>query len=284
MLIIHTVEALQKIINEKKSSGLTGFIPTMGALHSGHISLIKQSKSETDYTICSIFVNPTQFNDPNDLKKYPRPVAHDIEILEDANCDVLFLPEVDEIYPNGSSDKKKFDFGQLDKVMEGFFRPGHFDGMAQVVDRLLEILQPDKLFMGQKDFQQLTIVRAMLRLTGRNTELVTGATFREKDGLAKSSRNIRLTSEHRKEATLIYKTLKWAKKNASSLNFDDISLKAMKKLTRTDFKPEYFDIVDGITLQKLNSIQDSDYIVACVACWVGEVRLIDNIIIKDETE
>ncbi len=284
MLIIHTVEALQKIINERKYSGLTGFVPTMGALHSGHISLIKQSKVETDCTICSIFVNPTQFNDPNDLKKYPRPVALDIEMLEDANCDVLFMPEVDEIYPNGLSHKKNFDFGQLDKVMEGFFRPGHFDGMAQVVDRLLEIVQPDKLFMGQKDFQQLTIVRAMLRLTGRNTELVTGATVREKDGLAKSSRNIRLTSEHRKEATLIYKTLKWAKKNASSMNFDDISLKAMKKLTRKDFKPEYFDIVDGITLQKLNSIQDSNYIVACVACWVGEVRLIDNIIFKDETE
>lgn len=283
MLIIHTVEALQKIINEKKYSGLTGFVPTMGALHSGHISLIKQSKSETDCTICSIFVNPTQFNDPNDLKKYPRPVAHDIEMLENANCDVLFLPEVDEIYPNGLSQKKNFDFGQLDKVMEGFFRPGHFDGMAQVVDRLLEIVQPDKLFMGQKDFQQLTIVRAMLRLTGRNTELVTGATVREKDGLAKSSRNVRLTSEHRKEATLIYKTLKWAKKNASSLNFDDISLQALKKLSRNDFKPEYFDIVDGITLQKLNSLQDSDYIVACVACWVGEVRLIDNIIIKDES-
>lgn len=283
MLIIHTVEALQKIINEKKYSGLTGFVPTMGALHSGHISLIKQSKSETDCTICSIFVNPTQFNDPNDLKKYPRPVAHDIEMLENANCDVLFLPEVDEIYPNGLSQKKNFDFGQLDKVMEGFFRPGHFDGMAQVVDRLLEIVQPDKLFMGQKDFQQLTIVRAMLRLTGRNTELVTGATVREKDGLAKSSRNVRLTSEHRKEATLIYKTLKWAKKNASAMNFDDISLQAMKKLSRNDFKPEYFDIVDGITLQKLNSLQDSDYIVACVACWVGEVRLIDNIIIKDES-
>lgn len=284
MLIIHQVIPLQKIIDEQKLSGLVGFVPTMGALHRGHISLISQSKKDAGFTVCSIFVNPTQFNDPNDLKKYPKPIERDIEMLEAAGCDLLFLPDVSEIYPDGTAAQKHFDFGTMDKVMEGYFRPGHFDGMAQVVDRLLEIVEPDKLFMGQKDFQQLSIVRELLRITNRNTELVIGSTVREKDGLAMSSRNVRLTAEHRAQAPVIYKVLKWAKKNAPDKSFDDISESAMKKLALPGFKPEYFDIVDGITLEKLHSYHDSPFIVACVACWVGEVRLIDNIIIKDESE
>lgn len=282
MLIVKQITDLQKIISNQKKTGLVGFVPTMGALHAGHISLIKKSKSTCSYTVCSIFVNPTQFNDPNDLLKYPKPIELDIELLEASGCDLLFLPDVSEVYPEGSTKKRNFDFGNIDKVMEGFFRPGHFDGMAQVVDRLLDIVQPDKLFMGQKDFQQLTIVRAMLKITSRQTELVICPTLRESDGLAMSSRNVRLTKELRLQASIIYKTLTWAKRNARHKKFDALCEKAYNKLSLPFFKPEYFELVDGFTLERLNNYDDSNFIIACVACWVGEVRLIDNIIIKNE--
>lgn len=282
MLIVKQITDLQKIISNQKKTGLVGFVPTMGALHAGHISLIKKSKSTCSYTVCSIFVNPTQFNDPNDLLKYPKPIELDIELLEASGCDLLFLPDVSEVYPEGSTKKRNFDFGNIDKVMEGFFRPGHFDGMAQVVDRLLDIVQPDKFFMGQKDFQQLTIVRAMLKITSRQTELVICPTLRESDGLAMSSRNVRLTNELRLQASIIYKTLTWAKRNARHKKFDALCEKAYNKLSLPFFKPEYFELVDGFTLERLNNYDDSNFIIACVACWVGEVRLIDNIIIKNE--
>lgn len=284
MLIIKTNSDLKKIISHQKQSGNIGFVPTMGALHAGHISLIKNSREQCSFTVCSIFVNPTQFNDPKDLEKYPRPIEHDIEMLVSNGCDLLFLPDVQEIYPNGTAIEKSFDFGQTDKVLEGFFRPGHFDGMAQVVDRLLEIVEPDMLFMGQKDFQQLTIVRAMLKITKREIQLVMGPTLREKNGLAMSSRNVRLLPELRKEASVLYKTLRWAKKQAPVKNFDEISKAAMQKISLPHFRPEYFELVNGYDLGSLKDYHSSDFIVACVACWVGEVRLIDNLIIKDNRE
>ena len=281
MFIIKTNAELNKIITYHKKNGRVGFAPTMGALHKGHVSLIEESKKNCSFTVCSIFVNPTQFNDPKDLEKYPRPIEKDIDILEASGCNLLFLPDVAEIYPEGTENKKKFNFGQMDKVMEGFFRPGHFDGMAQVVDRLLEIVQPDMLFMGQKDFQQLTIVRAMLKLTNRPVKLVMCPTLREKDGLAISSRNVRLVPELRTKADILYKTLKWAKVQAPQGDLGGISKEAMKRIGLTGFKPEYFEFVDGYTLNSVNDIKNSNFIVACLACWVGEVRLIDNLIIKE---
>lgn len=282
MIISKTITHLSAILKSYSEKGTLGFVPTMGALHEGHLSLINISRKHCDYTVCSIFVNPTQFNDPKDLEKYPRPIEKDIEMLSSVGCDLLFLPDVSEIYPDGTSNKDTFDFGEMANVMEGQFRPGHFDGMAQVVNRLLEIVKPNSIFMGQKDFQQSAIVAKMLQLTHSDVKLVVCKTQREKGGLAMSSRNVRLSKENRFQAALIYKTLQWAKRNAKTMDFNTISIKAISKLSINEFKPEYFDLVDGESLKKLNAFGDSNYIVACVACWVGEVRLIDNLIIKDE--
>jgi pantoate--beta-alanine ligase len=281
MQIIKTVVELQNILSVLKKESAVGFVPTMGALHQGHISLITRAKVECKYIVCSIFVNPTQFNDPKDLAKYPRPIEHDIEMLTGARCDFLFLPDVEEIYPGGIKTEFTLSFGGLDKVMEGHFRPGHFDGMAQVVKRLLEIVMPDYLYMGQKDFQQLTIVRSLLIQTKLPIKLIMCETIREPDGLAMSSRNIRLGPVLRINAHLIYDTLHWAKEIISDRPINVICEEAMLRLKKQKgFKPEYFDIVDGITLKRIENSTQHDFVVACVACWVGEVRLIDNMILK----
>ena len=223
MIISNTITHLSTILKSYSDKGTIGFVPTMGALHDGHLSLINISRKHCDYTVCSIFVNPTQFNDPKDLEKYPRPIENDIELLNSVGCDLLFLPEVSEIYPDGTSNSVTFDFGEMATAMEGQFRPGHFDGMAQVVNRLLEIVKPNFLFMGQKDFQQSAIVSKMLQLTHSEIKLVVCKTKREKDGLAMSSRNVRLSKENRYHAALIYKTLQWAKRNAKKMDFNKIS-------------------------------------------------------------
>ncbi len=281
MQIINTVIELQNKLSVLKEKSLIGFVPTMGALHQGHVSLITRAKEECQYVVCSIFVNPTQFNDPNDLAKYPRPIEQDIEMLRNAHCDFLFLPTVEEIYPNDIKTTLNIKFGKLDKVMEGHFRPGHFDGMAQVVKRLLDIVKPDFLYMGQKDFQQLSIIRSLISQFKLSIKLVMCETIRETDGLAMSSRNTRLDPTLRKSANLIYNTLTWAKEAISKLPISVICDEAMLKLKKQKgFKPEYFDIVDGITLHRIDDIKTHSFVVACVACWVGDVRLIDNVIIK----
>ncbi len=283
MLLFKRVEDLQNHIQQLKDKGHTiGFAPTMGALHSGHLSLIQLSKTQTDYTVCSIFVNPTQFNEQSDLDKYPRTIGADIDLLTSVDNDILFLPAVEEIYPSNTTIRSDFDFGQLEEVMEGAFRPGHFKGMAQVVNRLLEIVQPDKLFMGQKDFQQLTIVRDMLKQTGMKTELVMCPIIREDDGLAKSSRNVRLLPDIRKRAIILSQTLQEAKSKLSAIAIETIEQQAMEALSLPHFKPEYFSIVDGITLQAVENEADHTFIVACTAVWAGDVRLIDNMILKNE--
>ena len=280
MQIIETVRELQMFLEAARKLGKIGFVPTMGALHKGHISLLERAKKDCKTVVSSIFVNPTQFNDPKDLEKYPRPIDSDKTMLANAGCDVLFLPNVKEIYNPGVNYKLSFEFGKLDKVMEGFFRPGHFDGMAQVVKRLLDIVVPDYLFMGQKDFQQLTIVRSLIKQSHLPVDLVMCETIREPDGLAMSSRNIRLNPELRKKASLIYETLVWAKEHIYFLSPAEISKQALSKLTIPGFKPEYFDIVDGISLELVHDYNAHKFVVVCVACWVGEVRLIDNLILK----
>lgn len=280
MYVLKTVKDLQNyVINSRKEGKTVGFTPTMGALHEGHMSLLKISKEKNDLSIFSIFVNPTQFNDESDLEKYPRPIVADIELLEKNGCDALFLPSVKEVYPDDPQ-PLNLDFGKLDKVMEGEFREGHFAGVAQVVKRLLDIVLPDKLFMGQKDFQQFTIIQTMINQLEIPTELVVCPIMRAKSGLAMSSRNVRLSEKGREEATLISKTLQAAKKKVDSSTPAKVEKWAMKELSAPGFEPEYFTIVDGHTLQPIKEFSDSDYVVACVATWLEGVRLIDNEILK----
>ncbi|MCB0576710.1 MAG: pantoate--beta-alanine ligase, partial [Saprospiraceae bacterium] len=250
MLIFKKVADLQAWLNGERNTGKSiGFAPTMGALHDGHLDLVRMAKKECDRAVVSIFVNPTQFNDPKDLEKYPRTPEKDAALLIGVDCDVLFIPPVEEVYPPGLDLTVHLDFGQLDQVMEGEFRPGHFKGMATVVNRLLDIVQPHRLYMGQKDFQQLTIVRNMLAQLHSPVELVMCPTRREADGLAMSSRNVRLSPAMRAAAPVIYQTLVWAKETFPEQAATAVRASATARLSEAGLRPEYFDIVDGITLQ-----------------------------------
>ena len=281
MKIIKTVYELQYWLATERLAGETiGFVPTMGALHEGHLTLVARAHETCSRTVASIFVNPTQFNDPKDLEKYPRMPEQDAGLLSDAGCHVLFMPSVEEVYTQGKDFTLRLNFGQLDKVMEGHFRPGHFDGMATVVKRLLDIVQPHQLFMGQKDYQQLSIVREMLRLLGSPVELVMCPTIRETDGLAKSSRNMRLTPEMRATAPIIYSILTQTAEKCKTMPFPQVQAWAMRQLANAGLRPEYFDIVDGISLQPVRQNSKTSFIVACVAAWAGEVRLIDNLVFE----
>ncbi len=278
MLIFHTVADLQRWLDDRRDAGhRIGFAPTMGALHEGHLDLIRLAKNDGALAVASIFVNPTQFNDPKDLEKYPRMPEKDIPLLIRAGNDVLFMPSVEEVYPPGADLQVTLDFGQLDKVMEGEFRPGHFTGMATVVNRLLNIVQPHRLYMGQKDYQQLSIVRDMLRQQGSPVELVMCPTRREPDGLAMSSRNLRLSPEMRTTAPVIYQTLHWAREAFNGANAQAVGAEGLQKLADAGLKPEYFDLVDGYTL--LPATPESSLVVACTAAWAGDVRLIDNVVV-----
>ncbi len=280
MLLVKTAKDLQTQLNRLKTSRSTiGFVPTMGALHEGHLSLIKKSKETTHFTVCSIFVNPTQFNDTADLDKYPRTTTRDIELLNTVDNDILFLPSVEEIYPQGLANEEAFDFRDLATVMEGKFRPGHFDGMAQVVKRLLMLVEPDQLFMGQKDFQQLTIVRDMLRQMDSAIELKMCEIIREADGLAMSSRNVRLSPEIRAKTPIIYQVLQEARQRAKVATPAAVSAWAMQTIEAQGLRPEYFELVDGISLKAIPNFDFKRMMVACTAVWAGDVRLIDNILI-----
>ena len=281
MLIFKQIKDLQRYLQAPavKTRGI-GFVPTMGALHQGHLSLIAQSRKGCGVTVCSIFVNPTQFNDKSDFDKYPNTIARDIEMLIDAGCDVLFLPTVKEMYPDGLEDKKPLNFGYVAETLEGEHRPGHFAGMAQVVEKLLRIVKPNKLYMGQKDYQQQLIVRHLIRKRRLHTELIMGATLREKDGLAMSSRNVRLTPGMRAAAPAIHQTLQWAKTAlAAGQKSVDIQQEAMRRLSAAGLRPEYFEVVDGVTLLPVEDRNASNFVVACTAAFAGEVRLIDNLLL-----
>jgi len=280
MKIVVKAEELRSLVAENKTSGKTiGFVPTMGALHQGHLSLVNKASQKADVVIVSVFVNPTQFNNADDLKNYPRTIDEDIKKLEDTACSILYHPAVEEVYPE--KDDRVFDFGTLDKVMEGEFRPGHFNGVAQVVSRLFDLVQPDKAFFGEKDFQQLAIIKAMTKMLKYNIEIVPCEIVRESDGLAMSSRNALLTSEHRKEAILISKTLFESKKLIETQNIKEVINFVVRTINNsTLLDVEYFNIVDGNTLQPVDDWSDSEYIVGCIAVFAGKVRLIDNLIYK----
>lgn len=281
MYIFKTVTDLQRWCRAERRAGQTiGFAPTMGALHQGHLELVRMAKDRGDLPVASIFVNPTQFNDPKDLEKYPRMPEQDAALLSAAGCEALFMPPVSEVYPIGEDLTVRLDFGALDKVMEGVFRPGHFTGMATVVKRLLDIVQPDRLFMGQKDFQQFSIVRDMIHQLAMPIELVMCPTLRESDGLAMSSRNLRLTPEYRAIAPVIYHTLSAAKVALPHTPVSVVEAQALERLSQAGLRPEYFEVVDAETLLPIQQFADAMKIVACVAAFAGEIRLIDNEMMK----
>lgn len=269
---------------ERASYQTIGFVPTMGALHEGHISLINASLADNQLTVCSIFVNPTQFNQAEDLEKYPRMPALDIARLADAGCHIVFLPEVDVIYPPGLETRIDIDLNGLDHVMEGAHRPGHFAGVMQVVNRLLNIVKPHRLYMGQKDYQQFCVIRRMLDVQQSPVELVMVPTVREADGLAMSSRNMRLSQEERAQAPTIYKILQDLRQAAlrKGAALDALTQEAFDGLQSAGFRPEYVSIAHGTSLQPLSSMPETGSVVACVAAWLGEIRLIDNLLIREK--
>jgi pantoate--beta-alanine ligase len=253
----------------------------MGALHQGHLSLVETAAKECDLVVVSIFVNPNQFNDPGDLERYPRDLKKDMGHLEQSLCELLFVPSVEEVYPE--RDIRVFDFGVLDKVMEGKHRPGHFNGVAQVVSRLFDMVMPDKAFFGQKDFQQLAIVREMVRQLNFGTEVVACPIIREPDGLAMSSRNTLLTKKHRKSAPLIAKTLSESCNFAESKSIAEAKTFVYDRINKDEnLEIEYFEVVDGDTLLTVDNWDESSYIVGCIAVFAGKIRLIDNIIYKNQ--
>ena len=276
--IFHSVSSLQDVLNADRSAGKRiGFVPTMGALHEGHLSLIRRAAAENDMVVCSIFVNPTQFNNPEDLKKYPRMPDADISFLKTAGCDYAFLPTTEEIYPNGLQ-LLDIHFGDLETVMEGEFRPGHFRGMATVVNRLFEITNPDNAYFGNKDFQQLAIVRNMVKQLGISINVIGCETLREKDGLAMSSRNLLLTPAQRKDASLIYKGLSIVQGFIPHHSVDAIKDLVIRYVQQSPyFKVEYFEIVNPITLQPISHWNDCDKVQGCIAVLTEGPRLIDNV-------
>jgi pantoate--beta-alanine ligase len=276
MLLVKTIKELQDILADLKALGSVGFVPTMGALHNGHLSLVKQAVSENETVVVSIFVNPTQFNDPNDLEKYPRTLETDLRLLEPTGCKVVFAPNAKEVYPE--PDTRKFNFGELETVMEGKHRPGHFNGVAQVVSKLFDMVQPDKAYFGLKDFQQLAIIKAMVKQLQLPIEIIACPIIREESGLAMSSRNERLTSDARKNAADIFDTLKKAKEQKKLKTVHELTNWVVKTIDKNPFLDvEYFEIVDDIQLQPINNWNENSKKVGCVAVYCGDVRLIDNI-------
>lgn len=279
MIIIKQASHLAAYINrEKARQQQIGFVPTMGALHEGHLALIKQSKSDTGITVCSIFVNPTQFNSPSDYQKYPITLDKDVELLEAAGTDFLFLPSIAEMYPGGTANLEQYDLGYLETVLEGKYRPGHFQGVCQVMSRLLNMVQAHRLFMGQKDYQQCMVVKQLLKLINSPTQFVTCPTMREPDGLAMSSRNLRLSPDDRQKATTIYKALTLIKNQLQGNNWPEVQQQAQALLAGQGFKIDYVELADADTLELTTSKKDKP-LVTLIAAWLQDVRLIDNITI-----
>jgi pantoate--beta-alanine ligase len=262
----------------QQSGKTTGFVPTMGALHPGHISLILSARKHSDVVVSSIFVNPTQFNDPKDFDKYPITIENDIDMLEQAGCDVLFLPSVKEMYPEGLAGGRHYDLGYLETVLDGAYRPGHFQGVCRVVEKLLRIVHPDSMLLGQKDYQQCMVLSKMAAMEQLKTSILICPTQREADGLAMSSRNVRLTPEYRAKAPLIYQCLQLIKKEIQPGDMSTVKQLANDKLVAAGFKPDYLEVANAETLELLQNWDGKVPLVALVAAFAGEVRLIDNLV------
>lgn len=280
MLIFHKIsDLILHLTNLKEKRKTIGFVPTMGALHQGHISLIKESKKQSDITVCSIFVNPTQFNNPEDLKKYPRTPELDIQLLKEAECDILYMPAVEDIYPE--NDTRQFDFGYLDVILEGAKRPGHFNGVGQVVSILLQKIAPHKAFFGSKDYQQVMVVKSLVKQLGLEVEIVPCPILREPDGLAMSSRNMRLSTEERIIAGMVPDMMQQANKVVREQSIDAAKKFISDLVSKISImKLDYFEVCDAETLETVTDFNPNRKTVSLIAVFVGNIRLIDNWIIE----
>lgn len=278
MEIFKEISPLKAFLKDVRKAGKTiGLVPTMGALHRGHLSLIGASKASNDITVSTVFVNPTQFNNPNDLLKYPRTLDKDTQMLKEVRCDVLFAPEISELYPKTST--LKLDFGTLDKVMEGEFRPGHFSGVGLIVSKLFNIIQPDNAYFGQKDWQQFAVISKLVEELNFPLKLHSVATLREPDGLALSSRNLRLSADQRKVASVFFRALQLAQKDLQDHGDINSVKRKVKALVEQEVgvKLEYFEIADSKNLNVLENVDKANQPILCIAGFVGDVRLIDNL-------
>ena len=275
MLIFERKKDIIQFINQAKANGKSiGFVPTMGALHAGHLALVSEARKQCDLVVASVFVNPFQFNNPEDLKKYPRTFESDRKMLEEIGCDAVFFPSFEEMYPDEV--EENYDFGSLEMIMEGVTRPGHFNGVAIVVKRLFDLVQPNKAFFGKKDFQQLAIIKALVKQTGSSIQIIGLDTVREKNGLAMSSRNIRLSAQERETAAELSRALNFIKQNKNDFTPAQLEAEAINRL-KPNFRIEYIQIVDGYSLQPITDWSESEYPVVCVAAFIGDLRLIDNL-------
>lgn len=266
---------------QKTGQGQIGFVPTMGALHEGHVSLIRQSKADGHFTVCSIFVNPTQFNNPEDFAKYPITIEKDIEMLVKAGCDLLFLPGLREVYPNPNEKAPYYDLGYLETVWEGKYRPGHFQGVCQVVEKLFRMVEPAHAYFGLKDYQQCMVIRRLNELTGMESkiELHLRPTLRETDGLAMSSRNMRLTQEQRETAPAIYRELQYVKNNIQPGDTTELLYSSVNRLKEAGFVSDYFGLAHAHTLEPVTEWDGNMPLVCLAAAFLGPVRLIDNLVV-----
>lgn len=276
MKVLKSKKTLIDYVERQREMGKKiGFAPTMGALHEGHLSLYKAAKKENDEVISSIFVNPTQFNNPDDFQKYPKTLEKDLELLEKAGVDAVYVPNVEEMYPDGLN-SKKYDFDGLENEMEGKYRPGHFDGVGTIVEELFRQVQPHNAYFGEKDYQQLAIIKKMVEKTKLPVKIHGVPTLREEDGLAMSSRNVRLTETQRKEATIIYETLTKVKEWFKVLSVEEIKLRVLEIFRNSNFELEYFVIADEETLKEANAIDEDKEYRAFIVAYADTVRLIDN--------
>ena len=280
MKIISKVSELREAVDALRQAGKSiGLVPTMGALHEGHKSLVERARKENDAVVVSVFLNPTQFNNKEDLRTYPRTAERDAAMLEACGVDIAFMPTVEEIYPE--PDTRVFDLGPVQQVMEGVMRPGHFNGVCQIVSKLFTWVMPDRAYFGEKDFQQIAVIRAMIKQLGFDINIVQCPSVREDDGLAKSSRNVRLTPEVRKVAPQIYATLQRSLEFAKDHTVEQTHDWVVATINAwPEMETEYFSICDGITLQPVTSWDETDYIVGCITVYCGDVREIDNITYK----
>lgn len=281
MILFKKASDITACLLKKQQAGENiGFIPTMGALHEGHISLIATSKQVNAVTVCSIFVNPTQFNDAKDFENYPSTIEKDIDALEKAGCDVLFLPSVSEMYPDGTQNAHHYDLGYLETLLEGKYRPGHFQGVCLVVHRLLTIIPADELYLGQKDYQQCMVIKKLTELEHISSHINICPTLRETGGLAMSSRNMRLRDDERKRALTIFETLSYIKNNVKPGALAELKQAAANKLTNAGFRVDYVEIADADNLDIINTWDGQKKLVALAAAFLGEVRLIDNLLLS----
>lgn len=285
MILFKKATDLHNYLDKQRKQGKKyGLIPTMGALHEGHISLLNNSKKVDDLSVCSIFINPTQFNDPADFDKYPVTIEKDISLLEAGGCDILFLPSVTEMYPRGTTAVMHYDLGYLEMILEGHYRPGHFQGVCMIVHHLLEIVKPDNLYLGQKDYQQCMVIKKLIELIGMK-ELISlniSPTRREKNGLAMSSRNMRLSEEEKIKATAIFQTLHFIREEMQQGDLTLLKKQAENKLVEKGFQVDYVEIADAGDMKIVDHWDGKQKLVALAAAYLHKVRLIDNILIELE--